>query len=128
MPRYMGKNGKVKLGTGFVTPVVSFDIEETVATVDATAMEDAWEAPLAGVKSWSGTITLRHDPANTAQAARAGDSLLFEGYPDGNAVGKEFLSGTVIVESRALSAPHDNVVDLTLRVKGVGALSIGTVI
>lgn len=128
MARHSGKNFVVKNGSDVIDGGVSFDIDEGVGTSDTTAAGDAWDGHDTTTKNWSGTITLRLDHASGAnQTLRAGDSITFEGYTEGEGSGKTFLSGTATVESHSVSASYNDTVSRDYSLKGNGALSVSVV-
>lgn len=128
MARHKGQFGKVKAGDVFVGHVTNWSINEKAATHDHTAAGDIWETGETGVKSWSGSITLRLDHAPEAnQAMRAGEGLAVELYSEGDASGKTYYSGPVLIEDHGLSVAHDATTERTYSFKGNGALSIANV-
>lgn len=127
MARHSGKNGLVKFGVNSVAALDSFDIEETIGEVDITAAGDDWRDHDTTYAEWSGTISLKLDHAGTGQNTRAGDEVAFEGYTEGDASGKVYLSGTATVTGHSVSSPHDGVVTRTYTIKGKGELAIETV-
>ena len=127
MARHSGKNGIVKFGGTAVGSLVSWDIEETSGEVDLTAAGDTWETHDTTYKSWSGSVTVRldHEAAGN-QTPRAGDTVAFNGYTEGDAVGKKYFSGNATVVSHTADSPHDGPVMRTYRLKGNGALTVAT--
>lgn len=124
MGRHTGKNGKVKFGSNFVGALTGFDINVASDTVDLTAAEDEWKENEGTYKSWSGTVSLRLDHADAAQAAsNAGDTIAFEGYTEGDTTGRTYFSGNIILTGADVSAPYDADVGRTYRFIGDGALT-----
>ena len=127
MTRHVGNNGKVTLASGAVAGLDSFDITEPAATHDLSAAGDPWEVHGGGLKKWEGSITMKADHGATGQDLRAGDSVAFQGYTEGDATGKTFYSGTATITSHGLNSPKDGAVVRTYSIMGNGALAIATV-
>lgn len=124
MARHTGKDGKVKMGANFVGGLTNWSIDESVETENLSAAEDGWDVNKPKRKNWKGEITLRADHADTAQAAlRAGDELAFEGYSEGDASGKTYYSGNIIITNHGIGSPHDGAVERTYSMIGDGALA-----
>lgn len=124
MARYSGKNLKVKVGTVFLDGVESMDIDETVGDTDLTAAGDVWETHEALQKAWTGSITLKDDRAVAAnQTLRAGDSIDIEGYGEGDAVGKSYVSGSATVTSNGISVSYNGTAARKYALKGNGVLT-----
>ena len=127
MSRHTGKNGLVKLASDAVLALTGFDIEESVGVVDMTACGDTAETHDTLPGSWGGTINMNADHGGTGQDLRAGASVAFEGYTEGDSSGKTYLSGQVTVESMSIGSPHDGKVTREYKVKGNGALTVAVV-
>lgn len=130
MARHDGKNGKVKLGANFIGHVTQFSVTEKAAVTDLTSADDTWEAKTSGKKSWDGSLTFRldWDVASNQEGVRAGDELALELYTEGDASGKKYLTGTVIVSDRGVSTGYADPTELTFSFTGNGALTISAVI
>lgn len=129
MARHTGKNGKVKNGTSVIDGLVSFDITEKVGTQDLSAAGDPWRSHDTTIKEWSGSITLRLDHAAAAnQILRAGDSIGFEGYTEGDAAGKTYLSGTATVTDHGVEVSFEGEVARKYSIMGNGALDVAVVV
>lgn len=128
MARHKGQFGKVKAGDVFVGHVTNWNISEKAAMHNQSAAGDIWDLNESGIKSWSGSLTLRldHDAAAN-QAMRAGDGLTVELYSEGDAVGKTYYSGPVIIEDHGLASPHDGTTERTYSFIGNGPLSVANV-
>jgi hypothetical protein len=127
MARHSGKNGKVKLASGFVAGLTSWDIEETVGDADLTAAEDVWSDHDTTQKSWTGNIAVKLDHGADGQTVRAGDVLAFEGYTEGDGTGKTFYSGQITVLTHGITSPFDGEVTRSYSFKGKGALASAVV-
>jgi predicted secreted protein len=81
------------------------------------------------MRAWSGSMTFRADhDAAANQTLRAGDVFTFQGYTEGDAVGKTYYEGLVRITDHGISSPHDNAVERTYSFTGKGALTIDTVV
>lgn len=127
MARHTGKNGTVKVGGTDIAGLVSFDITEEISVEDITAAGDTWEDHDTTLKKWSGSITMRLDHAGTGQDLRAGDEIAFQGYTEGDASGKTYLSGTATVTSHGITHEYKSTVERSYSIVGKGALSSATV-
>lgn len=128
MTTYSGQNGTVSAGGSAVGEVTSFSVEETGDTLEDTAMGDEWRTNKPGLKSWSGSLEARLDPADTGQnAMEVGDSVALLLYPSGNTSGHRSISGTATVTGRTEGAEMEGIVALSLSFQGNGALTKTTV-
>lgn len=127
MARHNGKNGIVTLDSGAVAALTGWDIEETVDTTDLTAAGDAWKDHDTGIPEWKGSIRMNADHGAAGQGLRAGTVLDFEGYTEGDDVGKTYFSGSITITSVGLDSPFEGAVTRNYSFMGKGALSIATV-
>jgi hypothetical protein len=128
MAMHKGQNGKVSIGAAFVGHLTNWSINEKAALHDQTAAEDAWGVSEAGIKTWSGSITMRLDHETDGnQLLRAGATLALELYSEGNASGKTYYSGDAILEDHGIASPYDGNTERTFSFTGTGALAIEAV-
>lgn len=127
MARHTGKNGVANLGSGALVDLRGFDVTETAADVDLTATGDAWDTHDTTTKSWSGSVNLLLNPEDAGQNVRAGDVISFSGATEGDAVGKEQISGTATVTEVGRAHTHNGEVTKSVSLKGKGALAIATI-
>lgn len=127
MARHTGKNGLATLAGDSVVALTGFDIEENVGTQDLTAAGDTAETHDTTFTAWGGTISMNADHGALGQGLRAGASVAFSGYTEGNATGKTYLSGTATIESMSVGSPHDGKVTREYKIKGNGALAVAVV-
>lgn len=126
--RHSGKNAVVKHGSNVIDGQNSFEFTETVGTSDITASGDAWGDHDTTHKTWTGSITMRADhDAAANQTLRAGDVITVEGYTEGEATGKTYLTGSATITEHGVQSSHDATVERTYSLQGKGALSIATV-
>ena len=127
MTVYAGNDGVVKVGAtpSSVTKITEFEIEESADTDRTDGMGDAWQEHVVTKKSWSGSMTCERNYADTngQVAITNGSSLAAEFYPDGDATGREKLSGTVIVTGVTTTAQQDASNQVSFTFMGNGALA-----
>lgn len=129
MANHLGNEGTVKFAANAIAEIKSFEITETADTVEDTVMGDSWKTHQVTHKDWSAQVTVLWDETDTlGQAAcTIGASGAFAFYPEGAGSGDTYLSGTGLVTSRQISSQHNGLVEMTLQVKGTGALATTTV-
>lgn len=129
MGTYHGKSGVVKITSNAIAEVTGFTVETDIDVADDTVQGDTWKTHLPGMKGWRGTINARHYPEDTNGQAELeeGDTPSLVLYPDGDAAGRQTLSGTATVTGVSINSNKDGVVEATYQVTGNGALTRGTV-
>ena len=129
MATYKGISGQVKaVTTGGSVAVIpelkGWSVEETLDTIEDTAMGDSVKTFKAGLKSWTGTIEMNYDPTNAAQIdLLIGESIDVEFYPDSGTAGTKF-TGTGIVTSHSRSGAMGDMVGSSVSLQGTGALTV----
>ena len=129
MATYKGISGQVKaVTTGGSVAVIpelkGWSVEETLDTIEDTAMGDSVKTFKAGLKSWTGTIEMNYDPTNAAQIDMLiGDSIDVEFYPDSGTATTKF-TGTGIVTSHSRSGAMGDMVGSSVSFQGTGALTV----
>ena len=130
MARLHGKGGTVTVSGITVSGVTSFSYDETADSVDATAMGDTSKQYLGGLRDGSGTVELRlvtedftsgvtgQDAFYDAMGLGTSVSLVLDigGTPSAGQI--EALSGSPIINSFAMSASFDDVVNITFGYQG----------
>lgn len=127
MTRYIGNEGQVSLGGSIVASIVDFNINEAASDVDTTACGDPAMTHAMDIPSWDGTIKMNHEHDGQAHELRAGASLAFIGYTQGNQSGRIMLSGTVSITAVGMQVTRGSVVTQEYTIKGNGALTKATV-
>ena len=128
MATHHGKEGVVTVGGTEMGEVTSFTLETTGDVVEDTALTDATKSFVAGRTSFSGTIEMHFDEADTQQESlTAGSSISFVLLPEGNASGDASYSGTGIITGMSINNSMDAIVSRTVTFQGTGALTVGTV-
>ena len=128
MATHHGKEGVVTAGGTAVGELTSFTLETTGDVVEDTQLSDATKSFVAGRTSFSGTLEMHFDEADTPQTTLvAGASIAFILLPEGNASGDRSFTGTGIVTGMSVNNSMDAIVSRTVTFQGTGALTIGTV-
>ncbi len=122
-----GAEGTVHVGTDAVAEIRSYAVEETADTLETTSMGDAARTHLASLTSFSGSLDVYWDEADTAQIAlTVGTSVTIKFYPEGTASSAKYYSGTAIVTGVSRSASFDGLVEASISVQGPGALTLAS--
>ena len=125
---HKGSEGTVHVGTDAVAEIRSYSIEESADTLETTSMGDSARTHLASLTSFSGSIDVYWDEADTAQTAlTVGTSVTIKFYPEGTASSAKYYSGEAIVTGVSRSASFDGLVEASISVQGTGALTLTTV-
>lgn len=129
MTRHKGHEGAATVGASSIGEIESFDIELSVAELDANVMGIAWTDVEPGQASASGSITVLRDPTDAGQVALtlggAGVSLTL--FSEGNTTGLTEISGTFMVTSQSISTSVGDLVKTTYQVRNKGAVAVGSV-
>ncbi len=130
MATHTGSEGTVKVGSNAIAEIRSFSIEESADTLDDTTMGDTARTYKSSLTTFSGSVDVLWDETDsTGQGALTiGAEVTLNLYPEGDASGDTYLSGTAIVTSRSISSSHDGLVEMSISVQGSGALSTTTVV
>lgn len=130
MATHTGSEGTVKVGANAIAEIRSYSVEQTGDTVEDTTMGDAWRTHKTTLKSWTGSVDVYWDEADTTGqgALTIGSSVTMNFYPEGATAGtsETYLTGTAIVTGVTVTASFDGMVESTLTVQGVGALTSAT--
>ena len=127
MAVHHGKEGEVVVGGTAVGELVSFTIETTGDVVESTKMADAAKTFVAGRTSFSGTLEMHFDEADSVQTQlTAGSSITFKLLPEGSSTGDRKFEGASVITGMSVSQPLDGIVSRSVTFQGTGALTIGT--
>jgi alpha-D-ribose 1-methylphosphonate 5-triphosphate synthase subunit PhnG len=130
MGTHIGNEGQVKLGTNAVGEVTGFQITESAAVADDSALGDAWDTHLVGSKSWSAQIDAHWDDADTngQDVLVIGASIaLLNLYLEGSATGDTYFNGAGTVTQITRQVSRNQTISASFQVQGNGALSKSTV-
>lgn len=124
MTTHLGNNGKFKVGSDLVGELLNASVTEEAATVDDSAIGDAYDTHLVGSKKWSMSATAMYDPADDGQSALVvGASITVGYYPVGDATGSAYRSGTGTVTKIGNSIARNQRVEVAIDIEGNGALT-----
>tara|TARA_R100001509_G_scaffold101333_1_gene59319 strand:- start:370 stop:756 length:387 start_codon:yes stop_codon:yes gene_type:complete len=127
MAVHHGKEGEVVVGGSAVGELVSFTLETTGDVVESTQMSDAAKTFIAGRTSFSGSLEMHFDEADSVQTQLvAGASITFKLLPEGSSTGDRKFEGASVITGMSVSQPLDGIVTRSVTFQGTGALTIGT--
>ncbi len=124
-----GAAGKITADAGTVLELSGFSFDESAAAISDTNLNDAAESNVAGRTSWSASIEVMWDKADTTGQGvlLVGASVALIFYPEGSAGGSQKYTGTGIITGRSQAVSDESIVTQTFSVTGSGALVSGTV-
>ena len=132
MATHTGSEGTVKTaakdGTvAAVGEVRSYTLESSAEVIEDTTLGDADRTYKVGLKTFTGSLELFFDEADTEQSRLdVGTEIEFEIYPEGDTTGDIYYAGEAIVTGRTITASFDGMVEMSVTVQGTGALSEST--
>ena len=128
MAIHKGSEGTVQVaGSSTVGEIRSFSVESTADTLETTTMGDSARTYLPSLTSWSGSVDVLWDEADTGQTALTiGSELAIVFAPEGVDSGDTRYSGTAIVTGISINSSYDGMVESSISVQGDGALTIAT--
>ncbi|MCX5513422.1 hypothetical protein C3941_23825 [Kaistia algarum] len=126
MGTHIGNEGQVKLGANIVGEVTSFQITETAAVADKSALGDEWDEHHVGSKSWTAQIEAWWDEGDTN-----GQNVLVVGaaiallnlYCGGSDSGDVYFSGAATVTQVSRQNTRNQTVTASFQATGNGALN-----
>ena len=128
MATHAGSEGVVFSGSNQILEVRSYTISETGETLEDTSMGDAARTYIASLKTFTGSLDVFWDETDTGQGdLDIGSTITLNLYPEGNASGDTYYTGSAIVTEKSITASFDGLVEMSVSVQGTGALSETTV-
>lgn len=129
MATHKGSEGTVKVGSNSVAEIRSYSLEESADVIEDTSMGDSARTYLSSLTQFSGSLDVFWDETDTSGqgALTVGASVTLNVYPEGDASGDTYYSGTALVTGVSRSASFDGMVEATISVQGTGALTAATV-
>ena len=129
MATHKGSEGTVKVGSNAVAEIRSYSITETADTLEDTTMGDAARTYLSSLKSFSGSMEVFWDETDTTGqgALTVGSSATINIYPEGSDTADTYLTGSIIVTGKTVTASFDGMVEASITFQGNGALTTTTV-
>ncbi len=129
MATHTGSEGTVKVGANAIAEIRSFSIEESADTLETTSMGDTARTYSSSLTNFTGTVDVFWDETDTTGQGglTIGSSVTLNLYPEGDASGDIYYTGTAIVTGRSINSSFDGLVEMSISVQGSGALSQATV-
>ena len=129
MATHAGSEGTVKVGSNAIAEIRSFSIEESAETIEDTSMGDSARTYKPSLTNFSGSIDVFWDETDTTGqgALTIGAEVTLNLYPEGDASGDTYVTGSAIVTGRSVSSSFDGLVEMSISVQGNGALTTTTV-
>lgn len=125
MAIHKGQEGTVKVGANDIVAIRSYSLEETADTLDKTVLGDTSRTFLASLTQFSGSVDVYWDETDTTGqgALTIGAEVTLNVYPEGDAVGDTYYTGTAIVTGVTRSASFDGLIEASITVQGTGELT-----
>lgn len=129
MATHTGSEGTVKVGSNAIAEIRSYSLEETADTLEDTSMGDSARTYKPSLKTFTGTVDVFWDETDTAGqgALTNGAAITLAVYPEGDASGDTYYSGSAIVTGVSRTASFDGMVEASISVQGTGDLTATTV-
>ncbi|MDC3382355.1 hypothetical protein OAV94_01010 [Candidatus Pelagibacter sp.] len=129
MATHKGSEGLIKVGTSSVSEIRSYSIEESAETLEDTSMGDAARTYKPSLTSFSGSLDVFWDETDTSGqgALSIGSEVTLVVYPEGDATGDTYYTGSAIVTGVSRTGAFDGLVEASISVQGNGALTETTV-
>jgi hypothetical protein len=129
MATHAGSEGTVKVGSDAIAEIRSFSLEETADTLEDTTMGDTARTYKSSLTTFTGSVDVFWDETDTSGqgALTIGASVTLNVYPEGDASGDTYYSGSAIVTGVTRSSSFDGLVEASITVQGSGALTATTV-
>jgi len=129
MATHKGSEGTVKVGSNAVAEIRFYSIEESADTLEDTSMGDSARTYKASLTNFSGSLDVFWDETDTSGqgALSIGSEVTLNVYPEGDASGDTYYSGSAIVTGVSRTASFDGLVEASISVQGNGALTASTV-
>ena len=129
MATHTGLAGTVKIGSDAISEIVSFSVDETNDTVEATNLTSTAKVYKALRKDATGTIECHWDETDTngQEALDVGSSATIELYPEGADAGDAYYTGTALVTGASVAVTMDGIISRTFNVQFTGGVTHTTV-
>jgi len=129
MATHTGSEGTVKVGANAIAEIRSYSLEETADTLEDTSMGDSARTYKPSLKTFTGTVDVFWDETDTTGqgALTNGAEVTLAVYPEGDASGDTYYSGSAIVTGVSRTASFDGMVEASISVQGTGDLTATTV-
>ena len=130
MANHTSSAGLITIGGNTVAELLSFNIDESVITIDDSELTDTAETHQTDMTSWTATIECFWDEEDaTAQGAMTiGASIAAIFLPEGETSGDVSRTGTATIEGKSQAVAKGSMITQSFTLKGNGALVDGTVV
>ena len=112
--------------------VRSWNLEETVDTLDATVMSSGsgfiFRDLLPSFKTWTAGVDFLYNPADTGQSSaylKAGNTVNIGVFPEGDTITEDVWGGKAMITSITQTASYDGMVDCSMTLDGRAILVRG---
>ena len=124
MATVKGSEGLVKVGAVTIAEIRSYSYDESADTIETTSMGDTARSYVPSLTSWTGSIEVLWDPADTTGqgALTIGSSVSVSFYKEGETTGDLYASGTAIITGISNSGSYDDLVMKSYTLQGDGVL------
>lgn len=129
MATHKGSEGVVKVGSNTVAEVRDWSFTITSDTTEDTVMGDTARSYKPTLISASGSISAYWDETDTTGqgALTAGSEVTLNLYPEGDASGDTYYTGSVIITEEGATAAFDGMVEASFSWTANGSFSSTTV-
>ena len=128
MATQVGTSGVVKSGANAIGEVTAFTLNQTLDTVEDTALTDSMKSYKALRGDATATVECHFDNDDTAQELLVvGNTATLELYPEGADSADEYFTGTAIVTGNDVSVTMDGITSRTFSFQFTGGVSTATV-
>lgn len=129
MATHTGSEGVIFNDASQVAEVRSFSVDEVMDTIEDTSMGDSSRTYKAGLKQFTATVSAFWDETDTNGQGGfdVGSEVTLKLYPEGNASGDTYYSGTALVTGKTINSSFDGMVEAEYSFQGSGALTETTV-
>lgn len=127
-----GSDAVIKIGSDTLTQCSAFSIDKTVDNAETSAIGTTSKTFLNTLDSWTGSLELFYDAADTATAAilaaaagnTAAVSVSF--YYEGTTAPDKYLTGTGLMSGISWNGEANGVFTASVSITGTGALTEAT--
>ena len=137
MAYFTGVIAEIRLGdTGTPTDILgqctSYSVDKSLESVDVSHIGSASKTFTSAQESWSSTMEMSYDPADTSQAkllersVGASTPIFVSYYYEGATVGDKYLTGQGFLTGISWSQEPNGVITASVSIQGTGALTEDT--
>lgn len=121
-----GRDGSLEFNSLVVAETRNYTITETQESYAANILGSGdWDRSVGGRKMWTADVNCFYDPTATtgnSSTIDIGDEAACSFYPEGDTTGNQQRTGTARVEEMTSTIGEDGLVELSIKLKGVGEL------